>query len=106
MIGLSAVPVATLLATAALSTGSVGLWTLRVALAARGRKAAAAAVAAVEAVVFALVFSSVAAGLGAPERLAGHAMGVAAGTILGIGLDERLGRRPARPCSGPAGPER
>lgn len=71
---------------------SVGLWTLRVTLAARGRKLLGAAAAAVEAVVFAVVFSSLAASLDAPARLIGYALGVAAGTLLGLFIDERASR--------------
>jgi uncharacterized protein YebE (UPF0316 family) len=73
---------------AALATASVGLWTMRVALAARGRKVAGAAVAAVEAVVFAVAFTRL--DLAAPERVGGYAVGVAFGTLLGLALDERL----------------
>jgi uncharacterized protein YebE (UPF0316 family) len=73
---------------AALATASVGLWTLRVALAARGRKVAGAAVAAVEALVFAVAFTRL--DLAAPERVGGYALGVAFGTLLGLVLDERL----------------
>ena len=73
---------------AALATASVGLWTLRVALAARGRKVAGAAVAAVEAVVFAVAFTHL--DLAAPERVGGYAVGVAFGTLLGLAVDERL----------------
>ena len=63
---------------ALLAMASVGLWTLRVALTARGRKSIAAAVAAVEAVVFAVAFTNVAAHLDSPARIAGYAAGVAA----------------------------
>jgi uncharacterized protein YebE (UPF0316 family) len=80
----------TSIAMAALAMASVGLWTLRVALTAQGRKAVGAGVAAVEAVVFAVVFSSVASDLGSPYRLGGYAIGVAAGTLLGLLVDERL----------------
>jgi carboxymethylenebutenolidase len=45
----------------------VGLWTLRVALAARGRKAAAALVAAAEAVVFATAFTRLASERAVPD---------------------------------------
>jgi uncharacterized protein YebE (UPF0316 family) len=76
------------LSMAALATASVGLWTLRVALAARGKKVAGAAVAAVEAVTFAVAFTRL--DLAAPERVAGYALGVAFGTLLGLALDERL----------------
>ena len=79
-------------AMAAMALVSVGLWTLRVTLAARGRKLAAAAAASLEAVVFAVVFSSLAASLDAPTRVLGYAVGVAAGTMLGLFLDERGAR--------------
>jgi uncharacterized protein YebE (UPF0316 family) len=68
---------------------SVGLWTVRVTLAARGRKLLGAATAAVEAVVFAVAFSSLSASLDAPARVVGYAVGVAAGTLLGLFVDER-----------------
>ncbi|MDQ4133264.1 MAG: hypothetical protein M3179_08685, partial [Actinomycetota bacterium] len=51
---------------AGLAVASVGLWTLRVALAARGRKLAGAMVAAVEAIVFATAFTRLASDLDAP----------------------------------------
>lgn len=79
-------------AMAAMALASVGLWTLRVACAARGRKLVGAAVAAVEAVVFAVAFSSLAANLDAPVRVLGYAIGVAAGTLLGLLIDERGSR--------------
>ena len=66
--------------------------TLRVTLAARGKKLLGAAAAAVEAVVFAVVFSSLAASLDAPARLIGYAIGVAAGTLVGLFIDERASR--------------
>lgn len=74
---------------ATIALASVGLWTLRVACAARGRKLLGAAVAAVEAVVFALAFSRLAANLDAPVPVLGYAVGVAAGTLLGLVIDER-----------------
>ena len=77
-------------AMAALAMASVGLWTLRVALTARGRKLVGAGVAAVEAVVFALAFTSLASNLGSPVRLAGYATGVALGPLLGLAVNERL----------------
>ncbi len=75
---------------AGLAIASVGLWTLRVALAARGRRAAAALVAAAEAVVFATAFTRLASELDAPERVGAYAVGVALGTLLGLTLDQRL----------------
>ena len=77
---------------AAMAMGSVGLWTLRVTFAARGRKLLGAAVAAVEAVVFAMAFSNLTASLDAPVRVIGYAVGVAIGTVLGLSLDERASR--------------
>lgn len=77
---------------ATMAMGSVGLWTLRVTFAARGRKLLGAAVAAVEAVVFAMAFSNLAASLDAPVRVIGYALGVAVGTVLGLYLDERTSR--------------
>ena len=73
-----------------LAMTGVGLWTLRVALTARGRKLVGAGVAAIEAVVFALAFTSVASNLGSPVRLTGYAVGVALGTLLGLAVNERL----------------
>jgi uncharacterized protein YebE (UPF0316 family) len=75
---------------ALLAMTSVGLWTLRVALTARGRRGIAAAVAAVEAVVFAVAFTNVASHLDSPARIAGYAAGVAAGTVLGLTVDHHL----------------
>ena len=77
-------------AMALLAVASVGLWTLRVAVTARGRRAIAATVAAVEAVVFAVAFTNVAAHLDSPVRIAGYAGGVAFGTVLGLTADRRL----------------
>ncbi len=75
---------------AVLAMTSVGLWTLRVALTARGRKLVGASVAAVEAVVFALAFTSLASNLDSAVRLIGYAAGVALGTLLGLAVNERL----------------
>jgi uncharacterized protein YebE (UPF0316 family) len=75
---------------AGLAMVSVSLWTLRVALTARGRRIAGALTAGVEAVVFILVFSRAAADLAAVELLLGYAFGVGLGTLLGVALDERL----------------
>ena len=86
-------PVSQLVAAAGmalLAVASVGLWTLRVALTARGRKSIAAVTAAVEALVFAVAFTNVAAHLDSPARIAGYAAGVAIGTTLGLTVDHRL----------------
>lgn len=71
---------------------SVGLWTVRVSLVARDRKAAAAVAAGVEAVVFAVVFSEVLDTLQAPARLVGYAVGVGVGALAGMHLSDRLAR--------------
>jgi uncharacterized protein YebE (UPF0316 family) len=81
---------ARLAALAAMGTVSVSLWTVRVALTARGRRLAASSAAGVEAVVFVLVFASVLTSLDSPLEVAGYAVGVAAGTLLGVVADARL----------------
>ena len=77
-------------AMAFLAMVSVSLWTLRVALAARGRRLAGAVVAAIEAVVFTLAFSNLIANLGSWERIVGYAAGVAVGTVGGLAINDRL----------------
>ena len=74
----------------ALAVASVGLWTLRVALTARGRKIAGSLTAAAEALVFLLAFSRVMANIDALSRVAAYAFGVGLGTLLGLLVDERL----------------
>ena len=69
---------------------TVSLWTARVALAAAGRKLATAMVAAVEALTFVLVFQQIASNLDAIDRLVGYAVGVAAGTLAGLYMNDRL----------------
>lgn len=69
---------------------NVGLWTVRVALTARGRRLAGGVVAAGEAVMFALVFSNLMADLASWDRIAGYALGVAAGTVVGLAVSDRL----------------
>lgn len=78
------------LAMGGLAVLSVGLWTVRVALTARGRKVAGSLTAAAEALVFLLAFSSVLANIDAVGRIAGYAGGVGLGTMLGLLVDERL----------------
>jgi uncharacterized protein YebE (UPF0316 family) len=69
---------------------SVSLWTLRVTVAAAGRKVIAAAVAGVESLVFVLAFGAVLSSLQDPVRIAAYGLGVAGGTLLGMVVDERL----------------
>jgi uncharacterized protein YebE (UPF0316 family) len=78
------------LAMTGLAVTSVGLWTLRVALTARGRKVAGSLTAAAEALVFLLAFSSVASNIEALHLLAGYGLGVGLGTFFGLLLDERF----------------
>jgi uncharacterized protein YebE (UPF0316 family) len=73
-----------------LACASVSLWTLRVTVAAAGRKLTAAAVAGVESLVFVLAFGAVLSSLQDPVRIAAYGLGVAGGTLLGMVVDERL----------------
>jgi uncharacterized protein YebE (UPF0316 family) len=75
---------------AGLAVVSVSLWTLRVALASRGRRVAGSVTAGLEAIVFVVAFSRVAEDLSAAENLLGYAVGVALGTLVGVYLDEHL----------------
>jgi uncharacterized protein YebE (UPF0316 family) len=75
---------------AGLAMASVALWTMRVALTARGRKLAGSVTAAVEALVFLFAFSRVVSDMTAIERIVGYALGVGLGTLLGVYLDELL----------------
>lgn len=88
--------------TFALAVGSVGLWTLRVALTARGSRALGSAVAATEAVVFVVAFSHVTNSLDAPVQVAIYGIGVGAGTYLGLTIDRRIKR--TRPLPSPTIP--
>ena len=75
---------------AALATCNVGLWTLRVAVAAAGRPLVAAAIAGLESLLFALAFGTVISSLDDPLRVGAYAIGVALGTLAGVFADERL----------------
>lgn len=89
---MDAADVVPVLGIALLATGNVGLWTLRVALAASGRRLGAAAVATAEALLFAMVFSTVVSSLDAPVRVLAYGLGVGAGTLLGMVVDARTHR--------------
>jgi uncharacterized protein YebE (UPF0316 family) len=69
---------------------TISLWTFRVALAGRGRHLFSAVIAGVEAVLFVVVFTGLVTNLGNPIRLTGYALGVAAGTLIGLTADDRL----------------
>lgn len=75
---------------AMLATANVGLWTLRVALAAAGRREIAAAVSGAEAVMFTVAFGTVITSLDDPVRIGAYAIGVAAGTSLGLRVEARV----------------
>lgn len=81
------------LITFALAVGSVGLWTLRVALTARGSRALGSAIAATEAMTFVVAFSHVTGSLNAPVQLALYGLGVGVGTFLGVSLDRAISCR-------------
>src|SRR3712207_9515381 len=72
-----------------LACASVSLWTLRVTIAAAGRKVAAAAVAGAESLMFVLAFGTVLSSLQDPLRIAAYAIGVAGGNALGLVAKER-----------------
>ena len=87
---MAAETVLVLLGLAVLTTCSVGAWTLRVSVAAAGRRVAAAGIAAAEGVLFVVVFGTVVSSLDDPVRVGGYAAGVAGGTWLGILVEERF----------------
>lgn len=91
---------------AVVSTVSVGLWTLRVALSARGRRVAASVTASLEAVLFALAFARVLDALDDPLRVVGYAAGVAVGTFAGLTLEAGSERRRTTASGGPPGGRR
>lgn len=72
---------------AGLATLNVGVWTLRVALAARDRRALAALAAGLDAVLFVVTFSMVLGSLDDPVRIAAYAAGVSLGTHLGLAAE-------------------
>lgn len=75
---------------ALLASITVSLWTVRVALTARGRRYAGALVAVVEAMTFATVFAEVLDSVDSPTRLSAYGIGVGAGTLAGLAIDQRL----------------
>src|SRR5688572_5978996 len=80
------------LVTAGLAVVSVALWTLRVALTAAGRRFAAAGIAGLEAVTFTLAFGRIVTNLDNVVGILAYAVGVGAGTLLGLFIDARLSR--------------
>jgi uncharacterized protein YebE (UPF0316 family) len=71
----------------------VGVFHLRVALAARGRRTAAAALGAVNAVISVAALGQVFTNLDRPLNVVGYAVGVSVGVYLGCVADARLRRR-------------
>ena len=86
------------------AVASVGLWTLRVAMTAAGRRLFGSIVAAIEGVTYVAVFSQLVGTAGSPSRLAVYGIGVGTGTFLGLGIDKRLkasrGKTPTKRASG------
>lgn len=72
----------------------VGVFHLRVALAAKGRKRVAAALGAVNAVISVVALAQVLTNLDRPGNVAGYAVGVAIGVYLGCVADERFAGDP------------
>lgn len=78
---------------AALASLAVSLWTVRVALTARGHRIAGSLVASLEAVTFATSFAQVLDSLDSPARVFAYAVGVAAGTLAGLSADRVISER-------------
>lgn len=76
----------------ALVVTEVAVWQLRMAVATRGHKGAAAMLGAVNAVLSVVALALVVNHLDRPWNAAGYAAGVAAGVYLGVLLDQRLAR--------------
>lgn len=75
------------LATFLLSITTVGLWTIRVAMTARGGRIGATVISAVEATLYVVVVSRLVGSLNAPFHLVVYAIGVGVGTYVGLTLD-------------------
>jgi uncharacterized protein YebE (UPF0316 family) len=81
------------LITLALAVGSVALWTVRVATAAHGTRAASAIVSMVEATSYVVAVSHLMRSLDEPIHVAIYAIGVGSGTYVGLTLEARLRSR-------------
>jgi Domain of unknown function (DUF5698) len=75
----------------------VGVFHLRVALAARGRRSAAMMLGAVNAVISVAALGQVLTNLDRPANVIGYAVGVSIGVYLGCVADDRLRTRPHGP---------
>jgi uncharacterized protein YebE (UPF0316 family) len=79
-----------MLFTASLAATSVTLWTVRVAVTARGSKALGALLAATEAMLFIVAFSKLMGSFDSAYLIIAYGAGVAAGTLAGLTLDGKL----------------
>lgn len=79
-----------LLGTAALAMTIVTIWTLRVAVTARGAKAMASILSATEAMLFIVAFSRLIENLDSIQVIGAYGFGMAAGTWAALSLDGRL----------------
>jgi uncharacterized protein YebE (UPF0316 family) len=77
------------LTTFGLAIASVAMWTLRVAITARGNRAASSLIAMVEATTYLIAVSHITGALDAPTHLFVYAIGVGAGTYGGLTVDRR-----------------
>jgi uncharacterized protein YebE (UPF0316 family) len=76
--------------TAGMAVIAVSLWTVRIAVTARGNRLGGAMIAAIEAMVFIMIFSQVMSGFGSAHRVIAYGIGVAIGTTLGLTVDRRI----------------
>lgn len=90
LIVMTTTPLLEHVALVALAAVTVSLWTVRVALTARGRRSAAALAATVESMLFASVFAQVLDSIDSPTRLVAYGLGVGVGSLAGLALDTRL----------------
>ena len=70
-----------------LSVSTVGLWTIRVALTARGGRVASTVVSMLEATLYIVVVSRLAGSFGSPTHVLVYAAGVGSGTYFGLTAD-------------------
>lgn len=83
-----------------LSIATVGLWTVRVALTARGGRVDTAVVSMVEATLYVVVVSRLVGSLDAPIHMVVYSIGVGIGTYVGLTLDALARPRCVRTTDG------
>lgn len=76
---------------------SVSLWTLRVAVTARGNRILGSGIAMVEALTFVTVYSHVVNSADGAMSLIVYGLGVGVGTFAGVSIDQRIRRNPGKP---------